>query len=475
MIEAVSINVATNDQGLAEILKQAQVQEEVVEYITTTCELNTTTDLLNYFPKATFETEVADLIKDKFGVTPSRPVERQRLYISRLRSAFQLAHEVRDRIIKAKDQPDDDNQNPDIERPLDAKTVVALEVAWKAVHPFKFIPQRCAAPAFRNRVYREIKTASCKVIPVEKVRTVDDTRSTQEPATHQVGSSNPDGGRLLFEVAKKTTRTVRSVFDYLTSLTILMRTYAYCGTHQVPATGATLLRDSGSARLVTFFSYSAALTYVDELTAAVQSIEIADHEKLAWLRRRDETVRSEMASLINEGTPGDEALQSAFSKYKHMFIMRDTAAAASMTSALAVWEPHGTKRPREEARGNKGQSKGKGKKGKDENPMRRASQVRGIKLCGAFNAPTGHVESTAGGTCRIQADRQGLHHRHHRRPPLRSGAGSVERHIRPPTGSLELPVSRSGSRGRFLGRARRLDVRRSRSWASLHHPIGRNG
>ena len=396
MLQGKEVSVEAADQGLQEILEAAQCQDAVQLYLKETCGMATTSDLISYFGKATYEQEVTELLKAKFPVADGFPIETQRLYITRVRAAYRIATEVGDRVASKAAAPPEE-QSSDLERPLDSKTVEQLDKRWDAVHPFKFISQMRPSPPFRNRIFREIQARTCKLVPVEKVRSVHDHKTTHEPTALPVGGSQPDGGRLVFEVAKKTNRHIANVVEYLAALQILMRTYAYCGSHQVPSSGAALLVQ-GTPKTVTYFSYGAALQYVDEVTAAVMAIGLPnEHDRLIWLRRRDEQIRTEMVANMNEGTPGDEALATAWSKFKHVWIMRDSASAVPQTDALAVWEPpRGQVRQRDEA-GGKGGGKEKRQKGgqqqqTQEHPPKTANITRNrIKLCGAFNAKKGCV------------------------------------------------------------------------------------
>ena len=83
--------------------------------------------------------------------------------------------------------------------------------------PFNFGTAMKAAPPFRNRLFREIRNQTCKLVPVEKVRSVEDYKTTHEPHALPVGGAQPDGGRLVFEVEKKKNRQVNGVLEYFTA------------------------------------------------------------------------------------------------------------------------------------------------------------------------------------------------------------------------------------------------------------------
>ena len=144
----------------------------------------------------------------------------------------------------------------DLERPLDASTLNDLETRWAepAARP-KFIHQLRPAPPFRNRIFREIRTATNKLVHVEKVRSMDEHRVQPDPVEVSIGGTQVDGTRLLLETSRRATRQIKTCLEYYSSLRLLMGTYAYCGSHMVPASGEALLREA--PRFVQFFTWSA--------------------------------------------------------------------------------------------------------------------------------------------------------------------------------------------------------------------------
>ena len=328
-----AIQTNTPDQGLKQILKSCNCQDAISEYITSSG-MATTSDFLGFFTQAAFETEIADLLRSKFEVTADFKLEQQKFFISRTRAAYKLALEVVAQV-KSDSMKPPEELNPDLERPLDEKTIKDLTARWDAMHPFSFVTSMKAAPPFRNRLFREIRNKSCKLVPVEKVKSVDDYKTSHEPTALPVGGAQPDGGRLIFEVAKKKIRRINSTLEYFTALRILMRTYAFCGSHVVEASGAAML--DGAARKVVFFTYGAAINYIDELTTTLLAMGLqSEPERLAWVRYRDEAIRTEWVNLMNDGTPGDEALTTAVSKHRHLYNMKDALSTASQVEPTAI-------------------------------------------------------------------------------------------------------------------------------------------
>ena len=61
------------------------------------------------------------------------------------------------------------------------------------------------------------------------------------------------------------------------------------------------------------------LRYCDEVMMYAGNFPVASEvERLSWMRRRDETIHTEMAALMNDGMAGDETLATAASKHHHM-------------------------------------------------------------------------------------------------------------------------------------------------------------
>ena len=400
MISSATVDVQAGDQGLDQILTQADVQQPLKDYLVNVCKIKTATDLLGYFAAGSFEAEIETIVKARFPVTESTetvtgfPMEEQRLYVARARASFRLALQVQERVVADNAKPKDDGGNPDLERPLDNHTIAELEKTWKDLGNPKFINELRPAPAFRNRVFREIKANANKLIPVEKAKSQDDDKYKSEPADVPVGGTMPDGSRLVLETTRRANRVVSTPLEYIAALRLIVGCYAYCGSHMVQSSGEALLQ--GGSRNVRYFSWQALLKYCDEVMIyAVGAPVHSEAERLSWTRRRDEMIRTEMAALMNEGISGDESLGTAMSKFHHMWVMQDRSVAAPpVVQPMAIMGQQmgsgGTKRGREETGGSaKGKGKDKDKKPRTDLGPRTASTSGGQKLCGAFNARKG--------------------------------------------------------------------------------------
>ena len=179
-----------------------------------------------------------------------------------------------------------------------------------------------------------------------------------------------------------------------------MGTYAYVGSHMAQSTGENMLRTE-APRFVPFFTFENTLRYCDQVMHHVIKINIPEGDKLNWLRRRDEQVRTDMCAFLNDGLPGDEALQQAMAKHNHLWIMRDHLVAANPPG-----QARGQVRPRDEGtntgKGGKGGKGGKnGKQQRLPQPnhtgqIKIQSMYKGQKVCGAFNSVRGCTPNERG-------------------------------------------------------------------------------
>ena len=160
-----------------------------------------------------------------------------------------------------------------------------------------------AAPKFRNRVTRELRNGCVTNHPVEKAVTLLQAKRPVEPERLPVVPGLTGDSALVYEHTKPQTRHVSTLLEYFAALRLIMGTYAYCGSHVVVS------RKTGNK--VKFFTWGATLGYADTALHKVLEIAIPEHAKLAWIRKRDERTRGEMAHLINDGASGDEALAEA--------------------------------------------------------------------------------------------------------------------------------------------------------------------
>ena len=391
MMQHAAVSVSGTDQGLKQIFELTNMPQELVKYFIEECEIPHTSEFLSHVAATTFETELKSIVEERFparaaegegeNLVPAFTRDKQRMYVARARSAYKLATEVLNKNkIEQEQATKPEELSSDLERPLDNKVIESLDQVWMDTYNFKFISHMRPAPQFRNRIFRELKMHTTRLIPVEKARSVEENRILQEPLQIYVGSSGgSEGGKLLFETQKKSSRVVNNVFDYMTALRIIMNTYAYCGSHKVTST-----EDAG--KQVTYFPYESALGYVDEVTIALQHIQLRDEpQKLSWLRKRDEATRTEMVALINDGWSGGEALTKSWSKLAHMWIMRDHMGVSAATEPEMVSQDYPPVKRQRTDSGKGGKGKGKGKKQNQQKVRLASVDDKKRKICGKFN------------------------------------------------------------------------------------------
>ena len=89
--------------------------------------------------------------------------------------------------------------------------------------------------------------------------------------------------------------------------------------------------EQGNTKDVPLFSWEACLAYVDDCTAYYYQLRHAlgsEPRAVAWLRRRDELIRAEMACAINAGHAGTVALAMGWKEDTRMRNRADSGAAA---------------------------------------------------------------------------------------------------------------------------------------------------
>ena len=310
-----TIDVSVKDGGLGALLKSAGTPEEVQQYLTETCQITSRQEFLDYVVRANFETELKEILATKFPVSDQFTIEKQRLYVTKARGAYRLALELDKYVVAQFEKQVADRGEADVEKPLDAATLAVMKQDWANFHKWTPVKSMRAAPNLRNRVYREFKNFSMTLHTVNKALTVEHARRPVESSKVPLGpagSNNP----VHLETTTPPTRQVTTLLQYFSALRLLMGNYAYCGSYQAPS-------KSDTNKSVTFFPWEDALGYCDDTLQATIRIDIPEASKLAWLRARDESTRSEMVSLINEGWPGGEALHKARKIHAHYWRMED--------------------------------------------------------------------------------------------------------------------------------------------------------
>ncbi|CAK0807283.1 unnamed protein product, partial [Prorocentrum cordatum] len=301
--------------ALGDIFSGVGAPEDLTKYFVETCQLGDIHSFLDYVVRKEYESELRDIVKEKFPVQGEFTLESQRLFVTKARGDYRLALEtVATEQQKATKAEASKGESEDAEKELDPDTRKRLKETWEAVR--KWTPDRSMkpAPALRNRVYREFHGQVMTLHMVEKAVTIEDVKKPLEKK--QV----PPGTGADERYNKPASKPVDSTLGYVAALRLLFGTYAYCGTHEVPS-------KKNSTEKVTFFDWGVGLAYCDQAMSRTLKVSIPEHAKLRWLRARDEATRTDMAQLVNEGWPAGEALTEALKREAHFWRMKDDTVA----------------------------------------------------------------------------------------------------------------------------------------------------
>ena len=121
---------------------------------------------------------------------------------------------------------------------------------------------------------------------------------------------------------------------------------------------------------------------------------------MKWLRIRDEKTRGTMASLINEGHPGGEAIQMAVVKHAHLWDMEDKTTAADTLSTRESWQDTAM----DEGQGNQPRGSKRAMSADFKGNRLAFVDAKKRKICGTYNGKKGCPEPCFKGmrhTCNI--------------------------------------------------------------------------
>ena len=403
---------------LAVVFEKAETPDVLREWISETLEIVSVGDLLGYVEKGHYEREWRDLIVGAFPVVlpqvavnailaaegqeaqPMRPATqgfsdgKQRLLISRMRTTYKMAlgvEQADEEDVKAAKM---DVLQADPERPLDPETHRRLIESWKELQGWQPVQSMKAAPKLRNRIVREFVGRCVTTHAVERCISTLMAKRPVEPERTPVGPPSASAS-LVYEHERPQTRGANTLLEYFACLRLLLGAYAYCGSHEVEST-------SHPGTKVIFFPWETAIAYVDDAMHKTLEIAIPEFQKLRWIRVRDEKTRATMASLINEGAPGGEAIQMAVVKHAHLWDMEDKTTAAETLSTResgqdTAMEDGQSSQPRGSKRAVSAESKGN---------RLAFSDAKKRKICGTYNGKKGCPEPCSKGlrhTCSILA------------------------------------------------------------------------
>ena len=147
---SIVIPAGAEDGGLGEILKRADVPQDLQEYFRDVCKVTSVQLFLSYVVRKDFESELKEIIVACFRVSESFTAEQQRLYVSKARGAYRVALDVEQAIAAQSAKRAADQAETDLEKNLDPETIKQIQESWTNVHDWMLTKSMRAAPPLRN-------------------------------------------------------------------------------------------------------------------------------------------------------------------------------------------------------------------------------------------------------------------------------------------------------------------------------------
>ena len=393
---------AREQLSLDNLFIRAETPEVLIKFLKEDLRLKNIADLISYTAKNSYEEEWKEIIAGGFPLRPqvaardaveatesaaARPavpadpgfgIADQRLLIGRMRTTARIAFTVEDDAAEDKAAARKEQYEADMEKPLDGETRARYKRQWTSRHGWEPVPSMRGAPKLRNRVVREWANLGMTNHTVEKAVSSLQAKRPIEPDRVPVG---PAGAQsvLIYERERPQTRTVNTVLEYIAALRLLVGVYAFCGTDMVSSKKV-------PGTTVEFFGWEIALGYADNALHKVLEVAIAESQKLAWLRRRDERTRAKMAHHINQGMPGGEALQLAWQENLYFWDMEDRATLIETRDEKPASLKRGRSRSKPRAASG---SKGGGQDLTSTIKYAQFDNSKKRKLCGKYNSKSG--------------------------------------------------------------------------------------
>ena len=179
------------------------------------------------------EAELRDLVVAKFPLSEAFSADQQRLYVTKARGAYRVAIENEQEIKEMEVEQKKNIAAPegDLECELDQTTRANVKDAWDAAHPWTPDKSMKAAPAFRNRTFREFHHRCMSLHMAEKALTVEDVKRPQE--RKRLSWASTEDADVYMEYQKQVKRTVDTPMAYVAAVRLITGTYSFTGTHKV--------------------------------------------------------------------------------------------------------------------------------------------------------------------------------------------------------------------------------------------------
>ena len=364
--QVASINQATPDGGLKQVLETAKLNPEVVKILVEEEEVTNLAEFSSFFTKDGYEEEAVTL-RNRVEALKNKQVE-----VARIRTAVLLARGVLAQPAPAEASP---TKTPtvDMEAPLDPGAKETMMESWNERYGVQLTMHLDPADTLVSRLYREFRQNTPTLIPAGRMKSV---YCDHNPAPEKKVALA--GGLSLTVTGQEQRESIRDVAGYYFALRILANASAKAGNYMVESKV-----DKGVK--VIFAPLDVNLDYADHALRTALKNATSQYGTLKWLEERDLHTRGLMCNYMRAGHSQGEALTLA--------LREDEVKWATFVSphSPADGSASGQKRQNQGGRGNdqpphKKQKLGKMAQGQAAAASKYATLAKGgKKICRAYN------------------------------------------------------------------------------------------
>ena len=364
--QVASINQATPDGGLKQVLETAKLNPEVVKILVEEEEVTNLAEFSSFFTKDGYGAEAVTL-RDRVEALKNKQVE-----VARIRTAVLLARGVLAQPAPAEASP---TKTPtvDMEAPLDPRAKETMMESWNERYGVQLTMHLDPADTLVSRLYREFRQNTPTLIPAGRMKSV---YCDHNPAPEKKVALA--GGLSLTVTGQEQRESIRDVAGYYFALRILANASAKAGNYTVESKV-----DKGVK--VIFAPLDVNLDYADHALRTALKNATSQYGTLKWLEERDLHTRGLMCNYMRAGHSQGEALTLA--------LREDEVKWATFVSphSPADGSASGQKRQNQGGRGNdqpphKKQKLGKMAQGQAAAANKYATLAKGgKKICRSYN------------------------------------------------------------------------------------------
>ena len=364
--QVASINQATPDGGLKQVLETAKLNPEVVKILVEEEEVTNLAEFSSFFTKDGYEEEAVTL-RNRVEALKNKQVE-----VARIRTAVLLARGVLAQPAPAEASPAK-TPTVDMEAPLDPGAKETMMESWNERYGVQLTMHLDPADTLVSRLYREFRQNTPTLIPAGRMKSV---YCDHNPAPEKKVALA--GGLSLTVTGQEQRESIRDVAGYYFALRILANASAKAGNYAVESKV-----DKGVK--VIFAPLDVNLDYADHALRTALKNATSQYGTLKWLEERDLHTRGLMCNYMRAGHSQGEALTLA--------LREDEVKWATFVSphSPADGSASGQKRQNQGGRGNdqpphKKQKLGKMAQGQAAAANKYATLAKGgKKICRSYN------------------------------------------------------------------------------------------